>query len=63
MSDPLVTVQHVTKTFEHEGRPLEVLKGIDLEIERGEMVTIVLTPRHYDEVERSGSLLVSVVER
>ena len=41
MSDPLVTVQHVTKTFEHEGQPLEVLKGIDLEIERGEMVTIV----------------------
>jgi lipoprotein-releasing system ATP-binding protein len=41
MSDPLVAVQHVTKTFEHEGRPLEVLKGIDLEIERGEMVTIV----------------------
>ncbi|KPK13709.1 MAG: ABC transporter ATP-binding protein [Myxococcales bacterium SG8_38] len=41
MPDPLVTLQHVTKTFEHEGRPLEVLKGIDLEIERGEMVTIV----------------------
>jgi NADPH-dependent 2,4-dienoyl-CoA reductase/sulfur reductase-like enzyme len=29
----------------------------------GEMVTMVLTPRHYDEVERSGSLTVSVVER
>jgi lipoprotein-releasing system ATP-binding protein len=41
MSDPLVTVKNVTKTFEHEGRSLEVLKGIDLEIERGEMVTIV----------------------
>jgi lipoprotein-releasing system ATP-binding protein len=41
MSDPLVTVQNVTKTFEHEGRSLEVLKGIDLEIGRGEMVTIV----------------------
>jgi len=41
MSDPLVTVQNVTKTFEHEGRSLEVLKGIDLEIGSGEMVTIV----------------------
>ena len=41
MSDPLVTVQNVTKTFEHEGRSLEVLKGIDLQIDRGEMVTIV----------------------
>ncbi len=41
MAEPLVNVQQVTKTFEHEGRPLEVLKGIDLEIQRGEMVTIV----------------------
>lgn len=41
MSDPLVTVQNVTKAFEHEGRSLEVLKGIDLEIGAGEMVTIV----------------------
>jgi lipoprotein-releasing system ATP-binding protein len=41
MSDPLVTVQNVTKTFEHEGRSLEVLKGIDLEVCAGEMVTIV----------------------
>ena len=41
MTDSLVTVQNVTKAFEHEGRSLEVLKGIDLEIRRGEMVTIV----------------------
>ena len=41
MSDPLVSVQNVTKTFEHEGRSLEVLKGIDLDIGSGEMVTIV----------------------
>jgi lipoprotein-releasing system ATP-binding protein len=41
MPDPLVTVENVTKTFEHEGRSLEVLKGIDLEIDDGEMVTIV----------------------
>ncbi|MGB5285543.1 MAG: ABC transporter ATP-binding protein [Polyangiales bacterium] len=41
MPDPLVSVQNVTKTFEHEGRSLEVLRGIDLDIGSGEMVTIV----------------------
>jgi lipoprotein-releasing system ATP-binding protein len=41
MSDPLVSVQNVSKAFEHEGRALEVLKGIDLDIGSGEMVTIV----------------------
>ena len=41
MSDSLVTVENVTKTFEHEGRSLEVLRGIDLTIGRGEMATIV----------------------
>ena len=41
MSDPLVSVQNVSKVFEHEGRSLEVLQGIDLEIGSGEMVTIV----------------------
>jgi len=41
MSDPLVSVQNVTKIFQHEGRSLEVLKGIDLDIGSGEMVTIV----------------------
>jgi len=41
MSEPLVSVKHVSKVFEHEGRSLEVLQGIDLDIGRGEMVTIV----------------------
>ena len=41
MSDSLVSVQNVSKSFEHEGRALEVLDGIDLEIASGEMVTIV----------------------
>ena len=41
MSDPLVSVRNVSKAFEHEGRSLEVLQGIDLDIGRGEMVTIV----------------------
>lgn len=29
----------------------------------GEMVTVVLTPRHYEEVERAASLTISIVER
>jgi lipoprotein-releasing system ATP-binding protein len=41
MSDPLVSVKQVSKAFEHEGRTLEVLEGIDLDIQSGEMVTIV----------------------
>lgn len=41
MAEPLVSVENVTKIFEHEGRGLEVLRGIDLQIGRGEMVTIV----------------------
>lgn len=41
MSDPLVSVQNVSKVFEHEGRSLQVLQGIDLDIGSGEMVTIV----------------------
>ena len=41
MSEPLVSVQNVSKAFEHEGRSLEVLQGIDLDIQTGEMVTIV----------------------
>jgi len=41
MSDPLVSVKSVTKTFQHEGRSLQVLQGIDLDICTGEMVTIV----------------------
>ncbi len=41
MSDPLVSVQNVSKAFEHEGRSLQVLEGIDLDIHPGEMVTIV----------------------
>jgi lipoprotein-releasing system ATP-binding protein len=41
MSEPLVSVQNVSKAFEHEGRTLEVLDGIDLDIFAGEMATIV----------------------
>ncbi|MEM8610025.1 MAG: ABC transporter ATP-binding protein [Myxococcota bacterium] len=41
MSEPLVSVQNVSKTFEHEGQSLEVLRGIDLDIEAGEMLAIV----------------------
>ncbi len=41
MSDPLVQITDLKKTFNHLGRPLEVLRGIDLSIEPGELVAIV----------------------
>jgi lipoprotein-releasing system ATP-binding protein len=37
----LVAVKNVHKSFDHMGRSLEVLRGIDLEIEEGEIVAIV----------------------
>ena len=40
-SAPLIRVHGLTKTFAHEGRDLEVLKGVDLVIERGEMICVV----------------------
>ncbi len=40
-TEPLVTVRGLTKAFKHMGRELEVLKGIDLEIGKGEVVAIV----------------------
>jgi len=38
---PLVEAKNVKKVYEHEGRSLEVLRGIDLTIEAGEMVGVV----------------------
>jgi lipoprotein-releasing system ATP-binding protein len=38
---PLVRVQGVHKSFDHMGRNLEVLRGIDLNIDEGEIVAIV----------------------
>lgn len=38
---PLVEVQGLTKTFLHEGNEVKILKGIDLRIERGEMLSVV----------------------
>ncbi len=40
-SKPLVEVRGARKVYEHEGKSLEVLRGIDLTIAGGEMVTIV----------------------
>ncbi|MBN8589451.1 MAG: ABC transporter ATP-binding protein [Rhodothermia bacterium] len=37
----LVEVRGATKSYDHEGKQLDVLKGIDLTIEAGEMVSIV----------------------
>ena len=38
---PLVELRNVKKTFLHLGRPLNVLKGIDLQLDRGELVAVV----------------------
>jgi lipoprotein-releasing system ATP-binding protein len=40
-SEPLVRAERVTKKFLHEGREIEILRGIDLEIHEGEMLSIV----------------------
>jgi lipoprotein-releasing system ATP-binding protein len=36
-----VSVRHLHKTFLHGGRELEILRGIDLDLEPGEMVAVV----------------------
>ena len=41
MIQPLVELRQVKKTFHHLGRPLEVLKGIDLDLHRGELAAVV----------------------
>ncbi|MBK8941125.1 MAG: ABC transporter ATP-binding protein [Polyangiaceae bacterium] len=41
MPDPIVVCEGLQKTFVHMGRPLEVLRGIDLRIDQGEVVAIV----------------------
>lgn len=38
---PLVVMRDVKKSFQHMGRTLDVLRGIDLTIEEGEMVGII----------------------
>jgi lipoprotein-releasing system ATP-binding protein len=41
VKSPLVVARDVRKSFQHMGRTLEVLKGIDLIIEEGEVLAIV----------------------
>jgi len=41
MSKPLVVAKDVRKSFQHMGRTLDVLRGIDLTIEEGEMLGVV----------------------
>jgi lipoprotein-releasing system ATP-binding protein len=38
---PLVTVQRLQKSFKHLGHELHVLKGIDLQINQGELLSVV----------------------
>ena len=40
-SQPLVSVKGLTKSFNHMGRVLQVLGGIDLEVSAGELLSIV----------------------
>ncbi len=40
-SEPLVCARDVRKSFDHMGRKLEVLRGVDLDIEAGEVVGIM----------------------
>ena len=41
MNAPLVATSNLKKSFQHMGRTLEVLRGIDLEIRDGEMIGII----------------------
>jgi len=41
VSEPLVIIEGLTRTFQHMGRALEVLRGIDLVIDRGQILAIV----------------------
>ena len=41
MGRPVVVAKDVKKSFQHMGRTLDVLRGIDLVIEEGEMVAVV----------------------
>ena len=41
MSGTLVTVEGVKKSFVHEGRKIDILRGIDLSVDEGEMLCIV----------------------
>ncbi len=40
-TQPLVRVRNLRKRFLHEGREVEILKGIDLEVMAGEMLAVV----------------------
>jgi lipoprotein-releasing system ATP-binding protein len=41
VTEPLVVVSKLHKVYQHMGQPLEVLRGIDLSINAGEMVSLI----------------------
>ena len=41
MPEPLVVIEDLHKSFQHMGRELQVLKGIDLTLEQGDVVAMV----------------------
>ncbi len=41
MADPFLRIEGLGKVFMHQGKRIEVLKGLDLTLEKGDMVSIV----------------------
>lgn len=41
MNDPALSLQGIRRVFDQAGRQLEVLKGVDLTVERGEVVALL----------------------
>ena len=41
MTGPLIRFRGVGKTFQVDGKPVEAVRGIDLEVQRGEFITLV----------------------
>jgi lipoprotein-releasing system ATP-binding protein len=41
MSEPLIVIQDLRKSFRHMGRELEVLRGIELEVNEGDFAAVV----------------------
>ena len=45
MTTPLVEIKDIHKSYDHNGRTLEVLRGISLDIDQGELIAIVETTK------------------
>ena len=52
---PLVEIQNLHKTYDHHGAKLDVLKGIDLTIDQGEVIADA-SEASIQEIKRSWNL-------